>query len=554
MKALTGSGICLVVALIMPPAFAEELQWRAAGSKVAAEAPASPSATTPSASSSPNCVPTSAWSIGLGRPIAVAGPGASAAELPDSRPTPLTLEQPRPLVRGQAPELTVQPLPVGFPLTQDNAKENKGTTSPPPIKAPADSGFVPPMPKVLQSSPGEPYGYGGSSPVILDSGGFASLGDCGSGCFNDCANNCCPDDCCPYRGRWFYASASYLGWTFQRKNVPPLVTVSPAGTPAGTTGVLGLPTTTVLIDRSNQEDTYHSGGRFNIGIWMPGGNWAVDFDYFFLGQQNTGATFGSNGDPQFARPLIIGGQETVQFVSLPGVVNGAVSTNMSSQMWGAEINARQKWLCGPCGWVDMLYGYRHLDLSESISIGENLVQLNPVGNLGIGILDQFHTRNVFNGGQIGIQSEWHFWNRWFVGGTAKVALGDMREQVNISGSTTYTPLPNGTSTTFGTGILASGSNSGNHQMDHFVVIPELNFKIGYELNDHWRVWAGYDFLFVSNVVRPGDQIDRRLNPSQIPLPPPAGAQPLVGVAQPAVLFRTTTFIAQGVSFGLQYRW
>jgi hypothetical protein len=59
---------------------------------------------------------------------------------------------------------------------------------------------------------------------------------------------------------------------------------------------------------------------------------------------------------------------------------------------------------------------------------------------------------------------------------------------------------------------------------------------------------------VSNVVRPGDQIDRRINPSQIPLPPPAGAQPLVGVAQPAVLFRTTTFIAQGVSFGLQYRW
>jgi hypothetical protein len=141
-----------------------------------------------------------------------------------------------------------------------------------------------------------------------------------------------------------------------------------------------------------------------------------------------------------------------------------------------------------------------------------------------------------------------------VGGTFKLALGDMREQVNIAGSTAYTPLPGGQTTTFNTGILAAGTNIGNHHSDRFAVIPELNFKLGFEINDHWRVWAGYDFLFVSNVVRPGDQIDRRLNPSQIPLPPPAGAQPLVGVAQPAVLFRTTSFIAQGVSLGLQYRW
>ena len=287
---------------------------------------------------------------------------------------------------------------------------------------------------------------------------------------------------------------------------------------------------------------------------MPRGFWGLEVDYFFLAQNSAAATFGSNGDPQFSRPVIIGGQETVQFVSLPGVVTGSVSVNTFSQLWGLEMNARQKLWCNPYAWIDMLYGYRHLDLSEGITIAENLVQLNRLGNLGIQISDGFNTRNVFNGGQIGIQGECHFLPRFFVGGSFKFAMGDMHEQVNINGSLAYTPLPGGTTTAFNTGILANGTNVGNHQSDRFAVIPEMNLKLGFDINEHWRIWAGYDFLFVSNVVRPGDQIDRRINTSQIPLPAPLGAQALVGAALPAVLFRTTSFYAQGVNFGVQYRW
>jgi len=457
-----------------------------------------------------------------------------------------------PLVRGQAPEISVEPYPVIFSAGQDGKADSKGTTNltPKTIKpTPMEPEFISPMPRVMQNPiVSDPCGC---TETVMGGAGIMNLGDCGCGCFNE---SCGCGDCCLPRENRFYASVSYLGWAFERKNLPPLVTVSPVGTPAGSTGVLGLPTTIVLFDQSNQESTYHSGGRLNFGVWMPGGNWALEVDYFSLAQNSTGATFGSNGDPQFARPVIIGGQETVQFVSLPGVVTGNVSVNMNSQLWGLEMNARQKLCCGPDYWIDMLYGYRHLDLSEGIDINENLTQLNPAGNLGINLTDSFHTRNVFNGPQVGIQGEYHFCDRFFVGSTFKLALGDMHEQVNIGGLTAYTPLPNGTTTTFNSGILAAGTNIGNHQSDRFAVIPEMNFKIGYEINDHWRVWAGYDILFVSNVVRPGDQIDRNLNPSQIPLPPPAGAQPLVGAAQPAILFRTTTFFAQGVSFGLQYRW
>src|SRR5262249_9745118 len=240
----------------------------------------------------------------------------------------------------------------------------------------------------------------------------------------------------------------------------------------------------VLVDQGSQEDTFHSGGRLNLGIWLPGQNWAIEVDYFQLARNSTSATFGSTGDPQYARPVIIAGNETVQFVSLPGVVTGNVGVGMNSQLWGIEMNARNKLICGPRGWVDMLYGYRHLDLSEGISIGENLVQLNPAGNLGIMINDSFQTRNIFNGPQVGIQGEWHFpyRDRWFLGGTFKLAMGDMREQVKIQGSTAYTPLPGGTTTVFNSGILAANTNIGNHTRDTFAVIPELNFKLGYEFN------------------------------------------------------------------------
>ncbi len=388
-----------------------------------------------------------------------------------------------------------------------------------------------------------------SGPAIIDGCGIVSMGDCGTGCFNDsCGCGC--EDGCGFRGTRFYASAAYIGWAFKSKDLPPLVTVSPAGTARADSGVLGRFTTATVFDQNNQENTFHSGGRFNFGFWMPGGNWGLEVDYLTLGQQSINMSFGSNGDPQFSRPAILSttGEEFAQFVSFPGLVSGSVGVSMYSQMWGLELNAREKLFCGPDYWIDMLYGYRHLDLSEGIDIVENL---SVVGGTQIVLHDQFHTRNVFNGPQIGMQGEYKFWNRFFAGGTLKLAAGNMHEQVIISG-TNVTSTPGLPVFASNTGVFAQPTNIGSHTRDRFAVIPEANLKLGYEFNDHWRVWVGYDFLYASNVARPGDQIDRRITPAQVlgPLNP----NPPANVVTPAVLFRTTSFYAQGVSFGVQYRW
>ena len=61
-----------------------------------------------------------------------------------------------------------------------------------------------------------------------------------------------------------------------------------------------------------------------------------------------------------------------------------------------------------------------------------------------------------------------------------------------------------------------------------------------------RLNVGYTFLAWSNVVRPGDQIDRVANISQIP--PPVGPGTLMGPANPAFNFKDSFFWAQGINF------
>ena len=54
---------------------------------------------------------------------------------------------------------------------------------------------------------------------------------------------------------------------------------------------------------------------------------------------------------------------------------------------------------------------------------------------------------------------------------------------------------------------------------------------------------GYNFMYWSNVVRPGDQIDRNINPNLAPVF--GGTAGGVGAAAPARLNRETDFWAHG---------
>jgi hypothetical protein len=134
----------------------------------------------------------------------------------------------------------------------------------------------------------------------------------------------------------------------------------------------------------------------------------------------------------------------------------------------------------------------------------------------------------------------------------------VREQALING-TTLTNLITGPGTpplTYAGGIFAQPSNIGSYSRDRFAVLPQVDANIGYQVFNWARVFVGYSILYLNHVERPGNAIDRNLNPTQIPFNnDPAGpALTPTGPTAPTFIFRDSTFWAQGINFGLELRY
>jgi len=137
--------------------------------------------------------------------------------------------------------------------------------------------------------------------------------------------------------------------------------------------------------------------------------------------------------------------------------------------------------------------------------------------------------------------------RWLLDVLGKVALGVSDESVVVKGGTQIS-APGLGAQTFRGGLLALPSNIGSYNRDRFAVLPEVGLQVGYQLTPHLRAKIGYSFLYWSNVARPGNEVNRPVNPTQLP------PNTLVGQAQPAFFFKGTDFWAQGISAGLEYEY
>ena len=83
------------------------------------------------------------------------------------------------------------------------------------------------------------------------------------------------------------------------------------------------------------------------------------------------------------------------------------------------------------------------------------------------------------------------------------------------------------------------------------MVPEVGVKAGYQLTSRLRASIGYDFLYLSRVVRPGSQVDLFVNDSVNPVNGAFGVAPLDPTASPRPLFQRTDFWAQGLTFSLE---
>jgi hypothetical protein len=274
--------------------------------------------------------------------------------------------------------------------------------------------------------------------------------------------------------------------------------------------------------------------------------------FFLQTVQNSFATF-SNGSPFLGRPIneVTFGEiaQPVAQMLIPGVLNlaGGFTSTFRSSLWGAEANLRSCLLCCDNFFIDGLVGYRMLGLDEDLRLRESPT-LSGVGisSQSNPIEDRFQTGNRFYGGQFGGIAEYRL-GPWSFNVQAKLGLGVTQQTVKISGSTT-TIDSLGNTAFAGGGLLALPTNIGNHSRSAFSVVPELGLNVGYQVTANIRAFVGYNFLYWSDVVRPGQQIDRVVNLNNLP----HGTG--VGPARPAFAFNSSTFWAQGANCGVEIRW
>jgi Putative beta barrel porin-7 (BBP7) len=350
-----------------------------------------------------------------------------------------------------------------------------------------------------------------------------------------------------------YTQADYLLWWMKDAHLPPLVTEGSFGSPAP--AVLGQPGTSVVLGDDSVHQNVFSGGRFTLGTWLGTPDLiALEGVFLFLGDRSNESPIvsapGFGNSPVLGRPIInpLTGQETIEPIASPNEQSGAVRYSYKSEFWGMEGNAKTLLASGCWYRTEILTGFRFLDLQERLRIGQS-ESFEPAGSpLSAVINDSFQTTNHFYGGQIGASTQLG-WNRFTLDWTGKLALGSTVDITRIDGTTQLSSSAGGFGVLPG-GILAAPSNSGRFRSASFSVVPETGVNVGWQITDHLRAHVGYTYLCWTNVARPGDQIDRVVNTSQ--LPTLSGPGVLVGPARPAVLFDRSTFWAQGVDFGFEF--
>jgi hypothetical protein len=351
----------------------------------------------------------------------------------------------------------------------------------------------------------------------------------------------------------FYVDGEYLLWWIQGQSVPVLATTS---LPSDF-GVLGAPSTQVLFGGNQINNGPYSGGRFTAGYWLGcDQKEAIEITGFFLAPNTSAFSVNSSMFPVIGRPFqeANNGQETAQLTALPGVSTGSLTINAPSSLWGLAGNLNCLLCCGCNYRINLLAGFRNINLDESLTITENVQGLptapEPFTDQMITVQDRFATQNHFYGGNIGADARW-YWGRWSVDVRAQVALGDTVQLLDISGSQRFVS-PTGAVQNFTGGLLALPSNIGHFSNNAFSVVPEVGVNLGYQILPHVRAYVGYNFLYWSNVIRPGTSIDRVLDVTQIPnfplTPEPA---PVPGL-HPAPIFHEVGFWAQGLTFGLEF--
>ncbi len=349
-----------------------------------------------------------------------------------------------------------------------------------------------------------------------------------------------------------WLDASYLMWWVEGSRTPALVT---SGT-GGSTGILGEVGTEVLYPTTLLNSDMRMGVRANGGFWFDdAGEIGIEADYLMLFKETERFSVSGDGHPVLARPYfdIVAGAEDSHVFAFPNVASGSIDITADSRLQGGGLWFRKALVATndnrASGYdyagtrVDFLAGYRFMQLDEGLRISESYETAGPTE---IALYDSFATENTFHGANLGLVAEVRRW-ALSLELLMQLALGHSSAKVTIDGQTTTTA--GGVPVVSDGGLLALTTNSGSYTQNELAAIPELGVTVGCNITERLRATFGYTFIYWSRVARPGEQIDRNLNPTYFPNNGPAAGAP-----QPEFHSVTSDMWIQGMNFGLDYRY
>ena len=370
-----------------------------------------------------------------------------------------------------------------------------------------------------------------------------------------------------------FLEAQYLLWWVKRAPLPaPLITTSVnlgEGLPAEFTGSLSDPGTQSLIGGHDMNFGAFSGLRLRGGVSDE--PLTLELGGHVLERRSGGGDVSgdSQGFPFIAQTFfdVVANQENSYFISVPIFSSGAVVVADQLKFFGAEANIRiDLGGNGYWNWAGFV-GHRFLGLNENLRIDQAITsfattidevsvffQGQPIFAGGqLVINDEFRCANRFFGGQVGSVTTWQVCDNLELAFRGSLGFGVTQQLVEIKGFTTLHPDstdPDQTVRSVAGGIYAQPSNMGRYFRSEFSFISEGEVNFRYRLSPTWTASLGYSLLFWSNVVRPGEQFDRRLNRQGVPSDPTF--VPNVDATAP-FSFHQSDFWAQGFNFGLEWR-
>ncbi len=351
-----------------------------------------------------------------------------------------------------------------------------------------------------------------------------------------------------------WSSYELLYWWPMRQPVPPLV----SGTRTGLPPVFGDPGTAQLVGGRAIGSDPSAGGRFTIGSSLNSSETlGYEITYMFLGTRTFRERVTDLNGPvrSFGLPYTNATTGANEYLTLaqPGVNSSLFTVSASTRVQGWEVNTVANLVDDKSLKINALAGWRYFQVHEGLRLEQTQLRFADMPGIAR-TADQFDAHNRFHGGQLGLHADARRGNV-FCEMTAKVAFGQNYEVVKNEGMTVFqTPVLGGLATQGigGSGIYVQPSNAGRTANGVFAVVPEGTIKFGFRLGDSGRVYFGYTFIYLSDAVRPGDQIDRTLNPSQIPIVNGIGAA--VVSDRPARIVNRSDFWTQGLIIGLETRY